>query len=148
MLSYCLSSTGTVLPFGPQPARLPGSPRIWELFSGERTRAAVERAVGACWVRRRPQAIPVHSGLLRIVPCRMAAWSHEADFAPVQHELTERELDVLRLYCVEDLPPKRIAEKLGIAEATVYRHRNNAMAKLGFHNLGRAALWLREHGLI
>jgi DNA-binding NarL/FixJ family response regulator len=44
-------------------------------------------------------------------------------------ELTERELDVLRLLC-EGMSPKEIGEKLFLSPRTVEKHKDNIMQKM------------------
>ena len=59
-----------------------------------------------------------------------------AQHAAVEHQLTARELDVLRLVAT-GLDNDSIAEQLHLSTRTIERHLQNVYAKLGLH--GRSA---------
>jgi DNA-binding NarL/FixJ family response regulator len=60
------------------------------------------------------------------------------------HDLTPRELDVLRL-AAEGLPNARIGERLGLSVNTVRNHMQGAIAKLGAHSkLEAVSIAVRE----
>lgn len=59
-------------------------------------------------------------------------------------ELTERELDVLRLVG-QGLANKQIASRLGIGPSTVKSHLSNAFQRIGVADRTSAALWVRTH---
>lgn len=63
---------------------------------------------------------------------------------PRQDELTERELDVLRLVA-EGMANKQIARKLGISERTVKAHLTSVFQRLGVSDRVQAALWAQQH---
>jgi DNA-binding NarL/FixJ family response regulator len=59
-------------------------------------------------------------------------------------ELSERELDVLRLVAA-GRPNKLIARELEISEKTVKAHLTNVFQRIGVTDRTQAALWFREH---
>ena len=61
-------------------------------------------------------------------------------------ELTERELDVLRLLAQGD-GDREIAEKLVVSERTVHFHVGNILSKLHLANRTQAALYAIRKGL-
>lgn len=63
------------------------------------------------------------------------------------HELTPRELEVLRLLAT-GLPNRAIGERLFISEKTVARHVSNIFAKLGVSTRAAATAHAYEHALI
>lgn len=68
----------------------------------------------------------------------------EAGLTVLDHELTTRQLGVLRLLS-QGHSNRRIAQILGIAEGTVKVHINAAFRILGVHNRVSAAVAFREH---
>ena len=62
------------------------------------------------------------------------------------HELTKRELEVLRLLCAGQTN-KEIAAALVLSVRTVDRHVSNTYAKLGVSSRAAAATYAHEHGL-
>ncbi len=62
-------------------------------------------------------------------------------------DLTDRELEVLRLICKE-LTNAEIAEQLYISARTVDGHRNNLLAKTGSRNTAGLVLYAVSHNLI
>ncbi len=64
--------------------------------------------------------------------------------APRQDELTERELDVLRLVA-KGMANKQIARKLGISERTVKAHLTSVFQRLGVSDRVQAALWAQQN---
>ena len=62
-------------------------------------------------------------------------------------ELTERELDILRLVC-ETKTRKEIAAELYVSEGTVKRHISEILAKTGYDNILRLAVHAVSTGLI
>lgn len=65
----------------------------------------------------------------------------------VNHELSGRELDVLRLIAT-GATNRQIALELMISEGTVKNHVSNILSRLGLRARTQAALYAREHGLI
>ena len=63
-----------------------------------------------------------------------------------EHDLTERELDVLRLLAQGD-GDREIAEELFISERTVHFHVGNILSKLHLANRTQAALYAIRKGL-
>ena len=59
-------------------------------------------------------------------------------------ELSERELDVLRLVA-RGRPNKLIARELEISEKTVKAHLTNVFQRIGVSDRTQAALWYRQH---
>lgn len=70
----------------------------------------------------------------------------EASKKPEGQELTERELDVLKLLAQGD-GDREIAEKLVISERTVHFHVGNILSKLHLANRTQAALYAIRKGL-
>lgn len=64
-----------------------------------------------------------------------------------KHDLTERELDVLRLLC-EGMTNREIAEKLIISEKTVKTHVSNILQKLHAGDRTQAAVWALKSKLV
>jgi DNA-binding NarL/FixJ family response regulator len=62
-------------------------------------------------------------------------------------ELTEREIEVLRLIC-QEYTNKEIGEQLFLSPRTVDGHRNNILEKTGVKNTVGLVLYAIEHGLI
>ncbi len=66
---------------------------------------------------------------------------------PVENELTERELEVLRLIGT-GATNREIADRLVVSEGTVKNHVSNILSRLALRDRTQAALYAREHGLI
>jgi DNA-binding NarL/FixJ family response regulator len=62
-------------------------------------------------------------------------------------ELTERELDVLRLIA-RGATNREIAEELVISEGTVKNHISNILGRLNLRDRTQAAIYARDHGLL
>ncbi len=67
--------------------------------------------------------------------------------ALTQVDLTERELEVLRLVAT-GATNREIAEKLSVSEGTVKNHMSSILTRLGLRDRLQAALFAREHGLV
>jgi DNA-binding NarL/FixJ family response regulator len=65
----------------------------------------------------------------------------------IEHDLTEREMDVLRLVAT-GATNREIAEKLCVSEGTVKNHVSNILGRLGLRDRLQAALYAHEHGLV
>jgi NarL family two-component system response regulator LiaR len=63
------------------------------------------------------------------------------------HDLTQREMDVLRLIG-EALPNATIAEHLGISEKTVKSHVGNILTKLHLADRTQVAVYAWRNGLM
>ena len=86
----------------------------------------------------------VHAGRMTFSP-EAAMSLIQRDNAAPQYDLTERELDVLRLM-VEGLNNPEIADKLVISRSTVGFHVSSIIAKLGASNrIEAAVIAVREH---
>ena len=66
--------------------------------------------------------------------------------SPGASDLTERELEVLRLIA-QGLSNHEIAERMIISEKTVKTHVSNLLGKLGLEDRTQAAIWALKHGL-
>ena len=75
-------------------------------------------------------------------PARMAP----AQTAPLQNDLTERELEVLRLIGT-GATNREIADRLVVSEGTVKNHVSSILSRLGLRDRTQAALFAHEHGL-
>ena len=64
-----------------------------------------------------------------------------------QTELTEREIEVLRLIA-KGATNREIAEQLVITEGTVKNHISNILSHLGLRDRTQAAIYARENGLL
>lgn len=63
------------------------------------------------------------------------------------HELTERELEVLRLIAT-GATNREIADKLVVSEGTVKNHVSSILSRLGLRDRTQAALYAHQHQLI
>jgi len=66
--------------------------------------------------------------------------------SPLEHDLTERELEVLRLLAV-GATNREIAEALVVSEGTVKNHVSNILSRLGLRDRIQAALYAYDHDL-
>jgi len=85
----------------------------------------------------------VHAGQKRIPPDIAAELADHA----TDDELTERELDVLRLIAAGN-GNKQIADQLAIGEATVKSHVTNILSKLGANDRAHAVTIALKRGII
>ena len=82
-------------------------------------------------------------------PARPSAGTRSSSgtVAPTPTELTEREVEVLRLIA-EGATNREIATQLVISEGTVKNHISNILSRLGLRDRTQAAIYAREHGLL
>ena len=73
--------------------------------------------------------------------------SENSDEQPLFTELTERELDVLRLIA-NGMTNSQIAEKLVISEYTVKGHVSNILSKLQLVDRTQAAVYAWQQGIV
>ena len=66
--------------------------------------------------------------------------------APLENDLTERELEVLRLIGT-GATNREIADRLVVSEGTVKNHVSSILSRLGLRDRTQAALYAHEHGL-
>ena len=66
---------------------------------------------------------------------------------PIEHDLTDRELDVLRLIAT-GATNREIAAQLVVSEGTVKNHVSSILSTLGLRDRIQAALYAHEHNLI
>jgi NarL family two-component system response regulator LiaR len=85
----------------------------------------------------------LHPSIAKMIMQRIQERSNEKQEGP---ELTERELDVLRLLAQGD-GDREIAEKLVVSERTVHFHVGNILSKLHLANRTQAALYAIRKGL-
>jgi len=72
--------------------------------------------------------------------------SRSAAQSPLEHDLTERELEVLRLLAA-GATNREIAEALVVSEGTVKNHVSNILSRLGLRDRIQAALYAYDHDL-
>jgi DNA-binding NarL/FixJ family response regulator len=96
-----------------------------------------------------------HSGIYQLDPAVAgklvgmlgdARSERAASTAPVDLDLTERELEVLRLIGT-GATNREIADRLVVSEGTVKNHVSNILSRLGLRDRTQAALYAHEHGL-
>ena len=63
-----------------------------------------------------------------------------------KHQLTKREIDIIKLVC-EEMNSHDIGNKLFISEFTVNTHRRNIMRKLNVKNTAGVINFARQHGI-
>ncbi len=71
----------------------------------------------------------------------------ETAVSPIEHDLTGRELEVLRLIAT-GATNREIADKLVVSEGTVKNHVSSILSALGLRDRTQAALYAHEHHLI
>jgi DNA-binding NarL/FixJ family response regulator len=71
---------------------------------------------------------------------------HHDARTPAEHDLTDRELDVLRLLAT-GATNREIAEQLSVSEGTVKNHVSNILSRLGLRDRVQAALYAHDHQL-
>lgn len=69
-----------------------------------------------------------------------------ADEFMKKHQLTKREVEIIRLVC-QELNSKEIADQLFIAEFTVNTHRRNILSKLGMKNTPALINFAQQNGI-
>lgn len=85
----------------------------------------------------------------KVFPSSLAALicgNAATDFAPPPADLSHRELDIL-LCLIDGDSNKRIANRLGITEATVKVHLKSILRKTRAGNRTQAAIWALQRGL-
>jgi two-component system, NarL family, response regulator NreC len=89
----------------------------------------------------------IHPSLQRKLIGDYVSRTEGGDQASMLSDLTERELEILRLI-VDGQTSREIAETLVISSNTVERHRQNIMAKLGLHNRAELVRYAISKGLV
>jgi DNA-binding NarL/FixJ family response regulator len=104
------------------------------------------------------QAIQLaHAGIFQLEPSVAGKLVGRLDSAPaelaaglkttaVEHDLTERELEVLHLIGT-GATNREIADRLVVSEGTVKNHVSSILSRLGLRDRTAAALYAHEHGL-
>ena len=69
------------------------------------------------------------------------------DVSLAAHDLTERELEVLRLIAT-GATNREIADELVVSEGTVKNHVSSILSRLGLRDRTQAALYAHQHNLI
>jgi len=95
-----------------------------------------------------------HAGINQLAPSVMGKLVGQLDVkerpsvaAPPDHDLTERELEVLRLIA-NGATNREIAEALVVSQGTVKNHVSNILSRLGLRDRIQAALYAYDHGLV
>lgn len=73
--------------------------------------------------------------------------SGSQDDTPQPRDITNREIDVLRLIA-QGATNREIAEQLVVSEGTIKNHISNILSRLGLRDRTQAAIYAREHGLL
>jgi DNA-binding NarL/FixJ family response regulator len=138
--------TGRSADLPPAAVLLPGAEHYTE------ARRAGARAVLSREADRELLALAAHSaqrGLILIDPALedLQPEAHAIESRPAGGDLTERELEVLRLVA-EGLPNKAIASRLGISDHTVKFHLNSVLRKLGAQSRTDAVVRATRLGLL
>jgi len=100
----------------------------------------------------------VHAGIYQLDPTAMRSLIGRLEASPgpskvpsgdlaSQHELTERELEVLRLIAT-GATNREIAAELFVSEGTVKNHVSSILGRLGVRDRVQAALYAHEHHLL
>jgi len=98
-------------------------------------------------VRRVADGDPVFTaGLAGLVLGEFQRMSEEPVPQPVDHGLTDRETEVLRMVA-KGMSYKQIAERLVVSHRTVQNHVQNTLRKLQMHNRVELTRYAIEHGL-
>lgn len=98
-------------------------------------------------VRRVADGDPVFTaGLAGLVLGEFQRMSEEPEPAPVDHGLTDRETEILKMVA-KGLSYKQIAERLVVSHRTVQNHVQNTLRKLQMHNRVELTRYAIEHGL-
>ncbi len=138
-------------------ARCPATPIV--VLSADEDAATVSAAIRAGAAGYVPKSANSHTllnalklvlaGEIYIPPRYLEQSTVEPGAAdrPRTGELTERQLDVLRLLA-DGLPNKSIAQRLGIAEATVKLHVSAILKQLGARNRTEAVITAGDRGLL
>jgi DNA-binding NarL/FixJ family response regulator len=103
------------------------------------------------------QAIQLaHAGIFQLEPSVAGKLVGRLDSAPAEpaapkaatpeHDLTERELEVLHLIGT-GATNREIADRLVVSEGTVKNHVSSILSRLGLRDRTAAALYAHEHGL-
>jgi len=95
----------------------------------------------------------VRAGIYQLSPSvagklvgQLGVKSRPAAPSPPEHDLTERELEVLRLIA-GGATNREIAEALVVSEGTVKNHVSNILSRLGLRDRIQAALYAYDHDL-
>jgi len=85
-------------------------------------------------------------GMLGSAQPERSPLSAPARTAAIENDLTERELEVLRLIGT-GATNREIADRLVVSEGTVKNHVSSILGRLGLRDRTQAALYAHEHGL-
>ena len=96
-----------------------------------------------------------HAGIYQLAPSvagkligQLASAAKPQPSLPLtQHDLTERELEVLRLVAT-GATNREIALKLSVSEGTIKNHVSNILSRLGLRDRLQAALYAHKHHLV
>ena len=95
-----------------------------------------------------------HAGVVQFDPAAAARLTSALDRPapspgrePTAHQLTEREIDVLRLVATGSTN-REIADRLYLSEGTVKNYISRILGRLGLRDRTQAALYARDHGLL
>ena len=125
----------------PRDARLLAAADVWHAIGHDRPHRA---AIGSAEARRIIAEMPLDRDAVRAV--LGAAEEPAPVFPPNPVELTERELDVIRLLA-RGLTKRQIAARLFISQSTVHTHTVHIYAKCHVATRAGLAMFAMRHGL-
>lgn len=85
--------------------------------------------------------------LVNLLPGKQPKAKLAANKPPIVHDLTGREIEVLRLIAT-GATNREIADTLVVSEGTVKNHVSNILSRLGLRDRTQAALYAHKHQLI
>lgn len=120
------------------------SPEVVELLFRLGANAFISKGADAQEVVQAIYAVHDHGRYANDLVLDALRWVSSHASRPGVHQLSQRELEVIRLIC-EELTSKTISQRLNISEKTVQNHRANIMEKLGVQNTAGIIRFAVQH---